>query len=331
MKPLSISFIIPYYKVELALLARAIRSVQALGNTVDWEIWVIDDGTPESEAKHFIEQLNEPNIGYYAQTHSGPGGARNTGLDLANKEYVHFLDADDYLFHTPLKQALNMLATFPVELFAFQSQKVHDTSISDGSLPPPRLIFQGTGTDFMLRHNLHGSVWSYFFKHELARDLRFTPIAYHEDEEFTALLFLKAKQITVTNLPVYAYYQRKGSIMHRTESPFVKQRFLDLITIILNLKKKGKQLSGLPAAALNKRIDMLCMSMAYTLLGDSPDTSFLLDMRNRMKSAGLYPLSPHYYSLTYAIIRICTSTTAGLVALNKLFRLLHFKHAGKAF
>ena len=102
MKPLSISFIIPYYKVELALLARAIRSVQALGNTVDWEIWVIDDGTPESEAKHFIEQLNEPNIGYYAQTHSGPGGARNTGLDLANKEYVHFLDADDYLFHTPL-------------------------------------------------------------------------------------------------------------------------------------------------------------------------------------------------------------------------------------
>ena len=42
----SISFIIPYYKVELPLLARAITSILRLGQKADWEVWVINDGTP---------------------------------------------------------------------------------------------------------------------------------------------------------------------------------------------------------------------------------------------------------------------------------------------
>ena len=33
----SISFIIPYYKVELPLLARAITSILRLGQKADWE------------------------------------------------------------------------------------------------------------------------------------------------------------------------------------------------------------------------------------------------------------------------------------------------------
>ena len=41
----SISFIIPYYKVELPLLARAITSILRLGQKADWEVWVINDGT----------------------------------------------------------------------------------------------------------------------------------------------------------------------------------------------------------------------------------------------------------------------------------------------
>ena len=46
----SISFIIPYYKVELPLLARAITSILRLEQKADWEVWVINDGTPGHEA-----------------------------------------------------------------------------------------------------------------------------------------------------------------------------------------------------------------------------------------------------------------------------------------
>ena len=53
----SISFIIPYYKVELPLLARAITSILRLGQKADWEVWVINDGTPGHEAVHWTTRV----------------------------------------------------------------------------------------------------------------------------------------------------------------------------------------------------------------------------------------------------------------------------------
>ena len=52
-----------------------------------------------------------------------------------------------------------------------------------------------------------------------------------------------------------------------------KKRYSDLQHIILCLTDKGRQMEGNAAIALNRRIDMLRMSMVYTLLGDSPDTA----------------------------------------------------------
>ena len=55
----SISFIIPYYKVELPLLARAITSILRLEQKADWEVWVINDGTPGHEAEDYLGSLDD--------------------------------------------------------------------------------------------------------------------------------------------------------------------------------------------------------------------------------------------------------------------------------
>lgn len=94
----SISFIIPYYKVELPLLARAITSILRLGQKADWEVWVINDGTPGHETEDYLGSLDDPRIHYHVQPNLGLGGARNTGMEMAQKEYIQFLDADDFLF-----------------------------------------------------------------------------------------------------------------------------------------------------------------------------------------------------------------------------------------
>ena len=68
--------------------------------------------------------------------------------------------------------------------------------------------------------------------------------------------------------------------------------------IILCLTDKGRQMEGNAAIALNRRIDMLRMSMVYMLLGDSPDTAFLLETLENMKRAGLLPPLPHVSTLS---------------------------------
>lgn len=89
-------------------------------------------------------------------------------------------------------------------------------------------------------------------------------------------------------------------------------------------------MEGNTAIALNRRIDMLRMSMVYMLLGDSPDTAFLLETLENMKRAGLYPLTPRFYSFPYTIVRWCTFKPLCAVVLSKMFRLLQLRHAGHA-
>ena len=116
----SISFIIPYYKVELPLLARAITSILRLGQKADWEVWVINDGTPGHEAEDYLGSLDDPRIHYHVQPNLGLGGARNTGMEMAQKEYIQFLDADDFLFQKAFSQILDVLGEKHPDLLSFE-------------------------------------------------------------------------------------------------------------------------------------------------------------------------------------------------------------------
>ena len=118
----SISFIIPYYKVELPLLARAITSILRLGQKADWEVWVINDGTPGHEAEDYLGSLDDPRIHYHVQPNLGLGGARNTGMEMAQKEYIQFLDADDFLFQKAFSQILDVLGEKHPDLLSFESR-----------------------------------------------------------------------------------------------------------------------------------------------------------------------------------------------------------------
>ena len=119
----SISFIIPYYKVELPLLARAITSILRLGQKADWEVWVINDGTPGHEAEDYLGSLDDPRIHYHVQPNLGLGGARNTGMEMAQKEYIQFLDADDFLFQKAFSQILDVLGEKHPDLLSFEFKK----------------------------------------------------------------------------------------------------------------------------------------------------------------------------------------------------------------
>ena len=89
-------------------------------------------------------------------------------------------------------------------------------------------------------------------------------------------------------------------------------------------------MEGNAAIALNRRIDMLRMSMVYTLLGDSPDTAFLLETLENMKRTGLSPLHHVSTLFPYTIVRWCTFKPLCAVVLSKMFRLFQLRHAGHA-
>ena len=119
----------------------------------------------------------------------------------------------------------------------------------------------------MLKHNLHGCAWGVCIQKVCTRRPEGShPVFTTKTKSSPPLLFLKARHVIITNLPAYAYFQRQYSIIHHPDRKIIKKRYSDLQHIILCLTDKGRQMEGNAAIALNRRIDMLHMSMVYTLL-----------------------------------------------------------------
>ncbi|NJK36387.1 MAG: glycosyltransferase [Oscillatoriales cyanobacterium RM2_1_1] len=86
-----ISVIIPSYNCD-RYIAQAIESVLAQGDS-DVEIIVIDDGSQDNTQS--VVQPYQGQIQYCYQTNQGVAVARNRGIQMAQGEFVAFLDADD--------------------------------------------------------------------------------------------------------------------------------------------------------------------------------------------------------------------------------------------
>jgi len=88
-----VSVVIPAYRVA-QYIAAALDSV--LAQTLqDFEIVVVNDGSPDTEELEKVLAPYRDRIVYLRQQNQGPGGARNTGIRTARGRYIAFLDADD--------------------------------------------------------------------------------------------------------------------------------------------------------------------------------------------------------------------------------------------
>jgi glycosyltransferase involved in cell wall biosynthesis len=91
-----ISIIIPVYNRE-KLIKNALNSVLKQTIADKLEIICVDDGSTDNTVEVIKDyQKKYKNIFLYQQKNSGPGVARNLGIDNAHGEYVIFLDSDDW-------------------------------------------------------------------------------------------------------------------------------------------------------------------------------------------------------------------------------------------
>lgn len=99
-----ISIIIPTYN-RMESTHRAVKSV--LSQNLDAEIILIDDA---SDIPYQLEedQRNIPSIKIIRKdNNAGPAAARNTGIKAASHSLISFLDSDDYLLESTLKQRID--------------------------------------------------------------------------------------------------------------------------------------------------------------------------------------------------------------------------------
>lgn len=126
------SIIIPLYN-KAAYIERCLESV--FNQTfIDHEIIVINDGSTDNGAQ--IVEKKYPDIKLIKQTNQGVSVARNKGIDNATRDYIAFLDADDYwspYYLAKIAQVIN-IENQPDILGASFSRKKEDIEVKDNEL-----------------------------------------------------------------------------------------------------------------------------------------------------------------------------------------------------
>ncbi|MBL7924340.1 MAG: glycosyltransferase family 2 protein [Bacteroidia bacterium] len=124
MKPdLFFSVIIPTYnRVEFILLSVKSVLTQDYRN---FEVIVVDDGSTDSTPE-VMATVNDPRVRYVRIRNSERGAARNTGVRLAQGDYVTFLDSDDQYYSNYLSTANDGLKSSGFPVFYHQAYEVRN-------------------------------------------------------------------------------------------------------------------------------------------------------------------------------------------------------------
>lgn len=91
-----VSIIVPVYNVESSI-SRCLESIQTQTFT-DLRIILIDDGSTDNSGT-ICDQFakDDSRITVIHQENKGVSAARNAGIEIANSEYILFVDSDDYI------------------------------------------------------------------------------------------------------------------------------------------------------------------------------------------------------------------------------------------
>jgi len=310
-----ISFIIPYYNLPMSMLKECIDSIRQLSlRPSEREIILVDDGSERSPLSELGYCLDE--LVCIRQKNGGLSAARNTGMRMATGTYVQFVDADDRLAHVAYEHCLDIVRFNAPDMLLFRHADTPQESVAFDDTEPM------SGTEYMRTHNIQGSAWGYLFNKRILGNLRFTRGIYHEDEEFTPLLMLRADTVMATNAEAYIYMQRPDSIITSIGIRHRLRRINDTKGVLLRLNRLADTLPVESRMALERRVHQLTMDFIYNVIVLTRSQHYLERQLKELQLAGLYPLPDRKYTRKYDWFRRLVNHPMGLRMLMRAIPMM---------
>ena len=293
---LKLSIIVPIYKVEQYLR----KCVDSLFNqdlsSEEYEIILVDDGSPDGCPAICDEYANtHDNVRVIHRQNGGLSAARNSGIEVAQGQYVQFVDSDDYLEPNVLKALVEKMDADNLDVLRFNYQNVNGQYeiFEPNKVSKPFVDYRDEickGLTFLTERLGYGCyAWQFIIHHELLEGCAFKEGIYFEDMEWAPRLLLKANRVTSTDLMVYNYLMRQGSITQSVDERKKRKVLDDRLSLIDAMKEQMDK-------ACDKRwFEGMIGQIAIGIISFSPIGSY--EMQNavikRLKTMGIFPLSSY--------------------------------------
>lgn len=236
----SVSIIIPAFNAAKTI-KKTIDSIINQSFT-DWEVIVIDDGSSDN-LKEVISEFNENRIQYYFQDNSGPGAARNNGIEKASGNYLMFVDADDIIHRDYISRLVFLLENNNADISMCGYKKIKEDLITDDLIQSKMEdndkfeIFSSEQSINLMFYKDKVMPYPFLklFKKSVIGDIRFPEnIKLGEDLEFNLNVFKKSKAIVYTGEELYFHIINPQSITNSLNYYVAEQHFYRLKDLLLS-------------------------------------------------------------------------------------------------
>lgn len=217
-----ISVIIPIYNTEKYIKKTIISLINQTYK--DFEIILVNDGTPDNAVFIAEKILKEYDLAYVIvnQENKGQGESRNSGVRVANGEWLFFLDSDDVLQPNTFSKMTDVINNNREINFVFSDFQNVDLGNEF------KIATYDKGVNFFDSSEIQRK---FLFRDEIVlapgtlfntewynrNNLKFKNIPYSEDQIFIWEALSKVTKVAKIRIPLYNYIMRPGSIMSSTK------------------------------------------------------------------------------------------------------------------
>ena len=261
-----LSIIVPVYGVE-QYLRKCVDSLLSQDiPSSEYEIILVDDGgkdaCPQICDGYSVEHKN---VRVVHRENGGLSAARNSGIEVAEGEYVMFVDSDDYIEPNVLSGLMAQVERENLDVLRFDFRNVNEQyeEFHPNKDPKRDVDFSQLVTDGETFLNERLGPGCYACQFILRRDLiimdgtsnplipsssnplnnvLFTPGIYFEDTDWTPRMLVRAKRVASTETIVYNYLMREGSITNAVNRSKQKKVLDDKMRLVKEMQNQSKEL-----------------------------------------------------------------------------------------
>lgn len=234
-----ISVIIPVYDIE-SYLERCLESVrnQTYRNI---QVIIVDDGSRDRTgeiADRFAKQ--DSRFSVIHKENAGVSAARKTGVEVAQGEYIGFVDGDDYIEPDMYQQLMSLAVEYEADISHCGYQMVFPDRV-DMYHGTKQLKVQDTytGVKDLLEGNLvEPGLWNKIYRRKLFDQINYDEnIVINEDLLLNYFLFHRSEKAVFIDVPYYHYMVRKNSA---STSEWNEHKVMDPVRVLEKIRREEK-------------------------------------------------------------------------------------------
>ena len=244
-KEIFISVVIPVYNSEL-YIDECLQSILKQTIIENIELICVNDGSSDSSLDILnMYKTKFPNMIIIDQKNAGSAIARNNGLQIANGEYVYFVDNDDYLANDNcLNELYSIAKKTSLDILNFNHLILKNNSLRKVSINRENNKIY-TGKEYLStaeKGNITNTPWDKLLKGSYLKEINFsyTSGVISDDAESLLRLFYNAKKVSFIDNYAYVYRIRPNSVMtgEKTEKYIIStKKILETYTYYYDLEE----------------------------------------------------------------------------------------------